>query len=169
MGATPPGSAGHRCLTIFAGGVPLLLQPTENCNIRWNIAGPLLTIDSKKRMESVFWYDASFSRTAWHPPDRSDLAQNSLRQSKKYQEATLTPRIASLRLINTHGMPVPLSGDRRSQTQPFLAGQCLTWPEPQISGKKIYFFSEKSSLKIGSDCNFLRFSQNLKPKDVSLS
>ena len=124
------GSAGHRRLTIFAGGVPLLLQPTENCNIRWNIAGPLLTIDSKKRIESVFWYDASFSRTAWHPPDRSDLAQNSLRQSKKSQQATLSPRVASLRLVSTHGMPVPLSGDRRSQTQPFLAGQCLTWPDP---------------------------------------
>ena len=147
MGATAPGSAGHRCLTIFAGGVPLLLQPTENCNIRWNIAWPLLTIDSKKRIESVFWYDASFSRTAWHPPGRSDLAQNSLRRSKKSQQATLSPRVASLRLVSTHGMPVPLSGDRRSQTQPYLAGQCLTWPEPQISGKNVDFFQKNPVYK----------------------
>ena len=169
MGATLAGSAGHRCLTIFAGGVPLLLQPRENCNIRWNIAGPLLTITSQKRIESVFWYDASFSRTAWHPPDRLVLAKNDLQRPRKSQQATLTPRVASLRLISTHGMPVPLSENRRFQNQLFPAGQCLTWPEPQMSGKILGFFSEKSNLKIEPDYNFLRFSINLKPMDISLS
>ena len=147
MGATPPGSAGHRCLTFFAGGVPLLLQPTENCNIRWNIAGPLLTIDSKKRMESVFWYDASFSRTAWHQPDRSDLAQNSSWQSIKSQQATLTPRVASLYLICTHSMSASLFENRKFQKQLFPAWHCLTWPEPQISGKKNRFFFWKIQFK----------------------
>ena len=169
MGATLAGSAGHRCLTNFTGAVPLSLQLGEICNIRRNIAGPLPTINSKNRTESFFWYDASFSRTAWHPPDRSDLAKNCLRQSKKSQQATLTPRVASLCLICTHSMSAPLFENRKFQKQLFPAWHCLTWPEPQISGKKIYFFSEKSSLKIGSDCNFLRFSQKLKPKDVSLS
>ena len=168
MGTTSPGSAGHRRLTIFAGGVPLLLQSRENCNIRWNIAGPLLTINSQKRMESVFWYDASFSRTAWHPPDRLVLTKNDLQRPRKSQQATLTPRVASLRLISTHSMSVSLFGDRRCQTQLFHAGRCLTWPESQMSGKILDFFSEKSNLKIEPDCNFLRFSQNLKPRYVSL-
>ena len=54
MGATLAGSAGHRCLTNFTGAVPLLLQLGEICNIRRNIAGPLLTTITKNRMESVF-------------------------------------------------------------------------------------------------------------------
>ena len=54
MGATLAGSAGHRRLTNFTGAVPLLLQLGEICNIRRNIAGPLLTTTTKNRTESVF-------------------------------------------------------------------------------------------------------------------